>query len=124
MERCLVAKKLKKGEKMDDFFNKQFIGLVENERKYYLRKDYQRKLTRYKNLDDSFKKKYKMDFEEFEKEIIAEIEKNDFEVESDTQEWRAAVNEIKILEKKEDDLIKETLMSFGIVNKNETWMAL
>jgi hypothetical protein len=59
-----------------------------------LRREYLRKLTRYRLTDELFRKKYAMTYEEFEKEN--EVAKRDFswEVESDAQEWEMAIDGI------------------------------
>ncbi|MFH0924438.1 MAG: hypothetical protein V1872_02210 [bacterium] len=75
--------------------------LVENERMYYVYKNYQRRLKRYRGINNSFKEKYKLAFDNFEKEIIARIEECNFEVNCDAREWRDAVNQIKMLEERE-----------------------
>jgi len=59
-----------------------------------LRREYLRKLTRYRLTDEFFRKKYGMTCEEFEKENV--VAKRDFswEVESDAQEWEMAIDGI------------------------------
>jgi len=60
-----------------------------------LRREYLRKLTRYRITDEFFRKKYGMTYEVFEKENV--VAKRDFswEVESDSQEWEIAIDGIK-----------------------------
>jgi mannitol/fructose-specific phosphotransferase system IIA component (Ntr-type) len=59
-----------------------------------LRREYLRKLMRYRLTDEFFRKKYQMTYDEFEKENI--VVKRDFswEVESDAQEWEMAIDGI------------------------------
>ena len=59
-----------------------------------LRREYLRKLTRYRLTDEFLRKKYGMTYEEFEKENV--VAKRDFswEVESDAQEWEMAIDGI------------------------------
>ena len=59
-----------------------------------LRREYVRKLMRYRLTDELFRKKYAMTYEEFEKEN--EVAKRNFswEVESDAQEWEMAIDGI------------------------------
>ncbi len=59
-----------------------------------LRREYLRKLTRYRLTDEFLRKKYEMTYEEFEKENV--VAKRDFswEVESDAQEWEMAIDGI------------------------------
>ena len=59
-----------------------------------LRREYLRKLMRYRLTDEFFRKKYQMTYADFEKENI--VAKRDFswEVESDAQEWEMAIDGI------------------------------
>lgn len=59
-----------------------------------LRREYLRRLTRYRLTDEFFRKKYRVTYEEFEKENV--VAKRDFswEVESDAQEWEMAIDGI------------------------------
>jgi mannitol/fructose-specific phosphotransferase system IIA component (Ntr-type) len=59
-----------------------------------LRREYLRKLMRYRLTDEFFRKKYQMRYDDFEKENI--VAKRDFswEVESDAQEWEMAIDGI------------------------------
>ena len=86
---------------------KQLDKMTEDELKYLLRRDYLRKLTRYRMTDDFYRKKYDIDFESFEKANIVESEGYTFEVESDAQEWELAIDGIKTIEKKLKELSDE-----------------
>jgi len=59
-----------------------------------LRREYLRKLMRYRLTDEFFRKKYQMTYDDFEKENI--VAKRDFswEVESDAQDWEMAIGGI------------------------------
>nr|QNO51123.1 hypothetical protein OLNPMGDC_00014 [Methanosarcinales archaeon ANME-1 ERB6] len=59
-----------------------------------LRREYLRKITRYRLTDEFLRKKYGMTYDEFEKENV--VAKRDFswEVESDAQEWEMAIDGI------------------------------
>ena len=59
-----------------------------------LRREYIRKLTRYRLTDEFFRKKYRMNYEEFEKENIVVKRNFSWEVESDAQEWEMAIDGI------------------------------
>jgi len=48
---------------MKSVLKKQLDEMTENELQDILKRDYLRKLTRYKMKDDFYKKKYNMDFE-------------------------------------------------------------
>jgi hypothetical protein len=59
-----------------------------------LERDYLRKLSRYKLTDESFRKKYGMTYEEFERENIVAEQKYSWDVESDAQDWEMAIDGI------------------------------
>lgn len=78
---------------------KQIDEMTEDELQELLQRDYLRRLTRYRMIDDLYKKKYGMDFESFERENVIEKKKYTFAVESDAQEWELAMDGIKTIEK-------------------------
>ena len=92
---------------MSTVLKKQIDDMSEDELKGVLRREYLRKLTRYRITDNFYRDKYSMDFDRFEKENIVEKQNYSFEVESDAQEWELATDGIKTVEKK----LKE--LSFG-----------
>ena len=59
-----------------------------------LRREYLRKLTRYRLTDEFLRKKYGMTYEEFEKENVVAKRNFSWEVESDAQEWEMAIDGI------------------------------
>jgi hypothetical protein len=59
-----------------------------------LRGEYLRKLTRYRLTDEFFRKKYRMTYDEFEKENVVAKKNFSWEVESDAQEWEMAIDGI------------------------------
>jgi len=59
-----------------------------------LRREYLRKLTRYRLTDEFFRKKYGMTYDEFEKENMVAKRSFSWEVESDAQEWEMAIDGI------------------------------
>lgn len=65
-----------------------------------LKNDYRRKLITYKFVDEKFRKKYKVDFQTFEKQNIAKVKEFSWEVESDAIEWEHAIEGIKTCEQK------------------------
>lgn len=83
---------------------KQLDEMTEDELKEVLRRDYIRRLTRYRMIDDSYRKKYSMDLDSFEKANIVEKQNYSFAVESDAQEWELAIDGIKTVEKKLKEL--------------------
>jgi hypothetical protein len=95
------------GAAMKTVLKKQIDDMSEDELKEVLRREYMRKLTRYRITDDFYRNKYGMDLERFEKENIVEKQNYSFEVESDSQEWEIAIDGIKTIEKKMKELIGE-----------------
>ncbi len=85
---------------MKTVLERQIDEMSEDELKEMLRRDYLRKLTRYRITDDFYKKKYSMDFDSFEKENIVEKQNYSYEVESDAEEWELAIDGIRTIEKK------------------------
>lgn len=89
---------------MQAVLKKQIKEMTADELKEVFRRDYLRRLTRYKITDDFYKKKYGMDFESFNKANIVKKYGYTFEVESDAQEWELAIDGIKTMEKKLKEL--------------------
>ncbi len=89
---------------MKGMLKKQINEMTEDELKEVLRRDYLRRLTRYRMTDDLYRKKYGMDFKGFQRENVVEKQNYTFEVESDAQEWELAVDGIKTVEKKLKEL--------------------
>ncbi len=78
--------------------------MTEDELKNLLKRDYLRKLIRYRMTDDYYNEKYKMNYEEFEKANIIKRENYTFDVETDAQEWELAIDGINTIEKKLKEL--------------------
>ncbi len=89
---------------MKSALQKQIDEMSEDELKEVIRRDFVRKLTGYRLTDDSYKKKYNMDFASFQKANIVEKQNYTFEVESDAQEWELAIDGIETLTKKLKDI--------------------
>lgn len=89
---------------MQAVLKKQIKEMTEDELKELLRRDYLRKLTRYRMTDDFYREKYSMDFEKFQKSNIVKDRGYTFEVESDAQEWELAIDGIKTVERKLKEL--------------------
>ena len=80
------------------------LNMSEEELRDLLHGEYLRKLARYRLTDESLQRKYGLNFEEFEeRNIVAE---NDFswDVESDAQEWEAAIDGIRTCLRKLEEL--------------------
>lgn len=93
---------------MRTVLKKQLDEMSEDELKYLLRRDYLRRLTRYRMTDEFYRQKYNIDFEGFEKINIVDRQNYTFEVESDAQEWELAIDGIKTIEKKLKELSVES----------------
>lgn len=92
---------------MKTALKKQIDEMAEEELQEVLRRDYVRRLTRYRMTDDFHRKKYNMDFENFERANIVKKQNYSFEIESDAQEWELAIDGIKTIEKKLKELLVE-----------------
>ncbi len=79
---------------------KQIDEMTEDELNRLLRRDYSRRLTRYRMTDAFYREKYGMDFPRFERVNIVKRENYSFEVENDSQEWELALDGIETVEKK------------------------
>lgn len=62
--------------------------------------DYERRLVLYKLTDEQFKKKYGMNFTEFEKKNLVKEKGFSWEVEKDAMEWEHAVEGLVFLQEK------------------------
>lgn len=71
-----------------------------------LRNDYNRKLITYKFIDEKFRKKYKMDFQSFEKQNIVKEKNFLWETESDAMEWEHAIEGIRTYKRKLKEIEK------------------
>ena len=71
-----------------------------------LKNDHRRKLITYKFVDEKFRKKYKVDFQAFEKHNIVKEKEFSWEVESDAMEWEHTIEGIKTCEQKLKELEK------------------
>jgi len=69
-----------------------------------LREGLKRKLTEFQLIDKRFQKKYGITLDEFEKRNIIKERGFSFEIESDYHEWDSAVDAIKALKAKIEDL--------------------
>ncbi len=90
---------------MNTVIKKQIDEMTEDELKEVLQRDYRRRLTRYRIIDAFYRKKYGMDYENFEEANIVETQGYTYEVESDAQEWELAIDGIMTVEKKLKELL-------------------
>ena len=65
--------------------------------------EYRRRLIRYKMINEVMKKKYGVDFNQFESENIVEKRKFSWEVESDAMEWEHAMEGIRYASERLED---------------------
>lgn len=82
---------------MSTIIDKHLQKMDDNELAAMLRAEYLRKLTRYKKVDETYRKKYGMTFEQFESRNIVADRDYSWEVESDSQEWEAAIDGIETM---------------------------
>lgn len=66
--------------------------------------EYRRRFMRYKMIDESMKKKYGMNFSEFEFGNVVRENKFSWEVESDSMEWEHAIEGLRYADQKLKDL--------------------
>jgi hypothetical protein len=62
--------------------------------------EYEKRLILYKLTDEQLKKKYKMDFKDFEEKNIVKKKGFSWDVEQDAMHWEHAVEGMKYIEKK------------------------
>lgn len=74
--------------------------IPEKELKEVVLSEYERRLVLYRLTDERFKKKYKMNFTEFEKKNLVRVKDFSWEVEKDAMEWEHAVEGIESLQGK------------------------
>jgi len=82
---------------MTTVIEKHLQAMDDTELAAMLRAEYLRKLVRYKKIDEAFQKKYGMTFEEFESRNIVADRDYSWEVESDSQQWEAAIDGIETM---------------------------
>jgi len=77
--------------------NKYLKNLSDLEKREMVEGEYLRRLTRYKKIDETYRQKYKMTFNEFESRNIVAEQSFSWDVESDAQEWEAANDGIETM---------------------------
>jgi hypothetical protein len=82
---------------MSTVIEKHLQKMDNNELATMLKSKYLRKLTRYKKADEKYRKKYGMTFEQFDSRNIVADRDYSWEVESDSQEWEAAIDGIETM---------------------------
>jgi hypothetical protein len=79
-------------------------GIPMDEIREALVNEYRRRKIRYKIVDEAMKKKYGMDYAEFESRNMVRERKFDWDVESDSMEWEHAIEGFRYVEQKLRDL--------------------
>ena len=74
--------------------------ISEKELKEVVLSEYERRIVLYKLTDERFKKKYGMNFSEFEKKNLVKEKGFSWEVEKDAMEWEHAVEGLVSLQEK------------------------
>ena len=74
--------------------------ISEKELKEAVLSDYERRVVLYRLIDERFKKKYGINFTEFEKKNLVKEKGFSWEVEKDAMEWEHAVEGIESLQEK------------------------
>jgi len=82
---------------MSTVLKKHLQQMSDEEIESMVRGEYLRKLTRYKKIDENYKKKYGMAYEEFESQNMVAKKNYSWEVESDAQTWEAAIDGIETM---------------------------
>jgi hypothetical protein len=75
-------------------------SLSDDELHEMLRRDYMRRLIRYKTTDELMRKKYGMTYEDFNSRNVVAEQNFSWEVESDSQDWEMAIDGIRTTERK------------------------
>ena len=79
-------------------------ALSDDELRAMLRRDYLHRLIRYKTSDEVMRQKYGMNYEEFVKGNIVAEKNFSWEVESDSQNWEMAVDGIRTMQRKLNEI--------------------
>ena len=93
--------------------------IPKEELKDILLREYRRRLLLYKMVDEKMQKKYNMSFEEFEKRRIVEEKGYSWEVESDAMEWEHAIEGIRYMQEKIEELRSDLSRIEIFINKQQ-----
>ena len=74
---------------------KHIETLSDDELQEMLRRDYLRRLIRYKKTDELMRQKYGMTYEEFVNRNVVAEQNLSWEVESDSQDWEMALDGVR-----------------------------
>lgn len=96
--------KPKEAAKVSNSIKQMILNLSEDELQQILTAEYLRRLSKYKLTDQSFRDKYGVSFEVFERDNVVAQKEYSWEAESDAQEWELAVDGIKTYQAKLDEL--------------------
>jgi len=79
---------------------KHIEALSDDELQEVLRRDYLRRLVRYRKTDELMRRKYGVSYDEFVARNVVAERNFSWEVESDSQDWEMALDGIRSMERK------------------------
>lgn len=89
----------------------QYLGTspegIEQSIQELLEREYRRRLAKYEHTDRLFQKKYGMTLDEFEATGVVQARGYSWEVESDAGEWELAVDGIRSMKRRLEELLAE-----------------
>lgn len=83
---------------------KHIETLSDDELQEMLRRDYLRRLIRYKKTDELMRQKYGMTYEKFVNRNVVVEQNFSWEVESDSQDWEMSLDVIRTMERKLNEI--------------------
>ena len=84
-----------------------FLNLQDDPQKALLellKSEYEKRLAHYENMDQAFRKKYKMSFGLFERNNVVRERGFSWEVESDSMDWEQAIDGIKTMNSRIEEI--------------------
>lgn len=87
---------------------KHIETLSDDELQEMLRRDYLRRLIRYKKTDELLRQKYGMTYEEFVNRKVVAEQNFSWEVESDSQDWEMSLDGIRTMQRKLSEIDGKT----------------
>jgi hypothetical protein len=87
---------------------KHIEALSDDELQEMLRRDYLRRLIRYKKTDELMRQKYGMTYEEFVNRNVVAEQNFSWEVESDSQDWEMSLDGIRTMQRKLSEIDGKT----------------
>lgn len=84
-----------------------FLNLQNNPQQAFLgllKSEYKKRLAHYENIDQAFRRKYRMSFEMFERDNVVKERGFSWEVESDSMDWEQAIDGIKTMKARIEEI--------------------